>query len=127
MSDIIGPTFGDELLEAGLVQLPIAWNRDGAICGREGLTPEQNDSLDRVLASHDPMKPARRLVPKSVIVARLQAAGKLAAARAALDADLYARERWYAPDRPSIYADDPEALALLASIGADPAVILAPS
>jgi hypothetical protein len=68
----------------------------------------------------------RRMVRKSVIVERLHAAGKLAAAKAALDADLYARERWYAPDRPSIYADDAEALALLTSIGADPAVILAP-
>jgi hypothetical protein len=68
----------------------------------------------------------RRLVPKSLIVERLQAAGKLAAASTALNADLYKRERWYAPDRPAIYADDPEALALLNAIGADPAVILAP-
>src|SRR5688572_27183807 len=68
----------------------------------------------------------RRLVPKSVIVDRLNAAGKLGAARVALDANLYARERWYAPDRPAIYFDDPEALALLAAIGADAETILAP-
>jgi len=67
----------------------------------------------------------RRLVAKSVIIARLQAAGKLAAASAAINADLYVRERWYAPDRPAIYADDPEALALLTAIGADRRVILA--
>lgn len=73
----------------------------------------------------DPAPVSRRAVAKSLIVERLNAAGKLAAARAALDADLYARERWYAPDKPAIYADDPEALALLQAIGADPDVILA--
>jgi hypothetical protein len=65
-------------------------------------------------------------VRKSTIITRLQAAGKLAAARPAVDADLNARERWYAPDRPAIYADDAEALALLQAIGADPGIVLAP-
>lgn len=68
---------------------------------------------------------SRRLVSKSLIVERLNAAGLLAAAKAALDANLYARERWYAPDKPAIYADDAEALALLAAIGANPEIILA--
>ncbi|HKH34649.1 MAG TPA: hypothetical protein VKA80_10895, partial [Beijerinckiaceae bacterium] len=63
--------------------------------------------------------------PKRVIVDRLQAAGKLAAARTALDAqDLYTQERWNA--REAILANDPTAVALLAAIGADPAAILAP-
>lgn len=70
--------------------------------------------------------PPRRLAPKSTIVDRLHAAGKLAAAKAAIDSNLYVRERWYAPDKPAVYADDPETLGLLAAIGADPAVILAP-
>ena len=69
--------------------------------------------------------PARRAVPKSRIVERLHAAGLLAAARAALDADIYARERWYAPDRPALYFDDAEALALLGAIGADADAIMA--
>lgn len=93
----------------------------------------QGQTLEEFWAEHDAMiaaaaapEPVRRLVPKSLIVSRLQAAGRLAAARAALDADLYARERWYAPDKPAIYADDPEALALLSAIGADPEAILAP-
>jgi hypothetical protein len=65
----------------------------------------------------------RRVVRKSVIVERLQAAGLLEAARAALDAaDLYTRERWNARD--AIYADDPTAMALLQTIGADPEAIL---
>lgn len=72
-----------------------------------------------------PTPAPRRAVAKSLIVERLHAAGKLASARAALDADLYARERWYAPDKPAIYADDAEALALLQAVGADPDVILA--
>jgi hypothetical protein len=67
----------------------------------------------------------RVLVPKLKIVDRLQAAGKLEAARAALDsANLYTRERWNTRD--SIYADDESAIALLNAIGADPGTILAP-
>src|SRR6266849_6437830 len=65
----------------------------------------------------------RLLIAKSVIIDRLQAAGKLNAARKALDAaDLYTRERWNS--RSMIYADDPTAVALIKAIGADPAVIL---
>ena len=68
----------------------------------------------------------RVLVPKRIIIDRLQAAGKLDAARATLDAaDLYTRERWNTRD--AIYADDETAIALLNSIGADPAGILAPA
>lgn len=68
----------------------------------------------------------RRTVAKSLIIERLQAAGLLGAAKAALDSDLYARERWYAPDKPAIHADDAEALALLAAVGADSEAIMAP-
>ena len=80
---------------------------------RPGQTPAE--FLAELTAAADP--PARRLVPKSLIVARLNAAGLLAAAKGALDADLYARERWYAPDRPAVYADDPEALHWLLRAG----------
>lgn len=70
-------------------------------------------------------KPERRLVPKRVIIDRLHAAGLLDAARNALDsAPLYTRERWNARD--AIYADDPESIAFLRAVGADPDVILAP-
>ncbi|CDX49242.1 hypothetical protein MPL1032_10277 [Mesorhizobium plurifarium] len=65
------------------------------------------------------------LVPKRVIVDRLQAAGLLEAAKVAIDAaDLYTQERWNT--RMDIFANDPTALALLASIGGDPDVIFAP-
>lgn len=66
-----------------------------------------------------------RVVPRTVIIDRLFAAGKLDAARAALDvAPLYTQERWNA--RSAIRADDPDAVALLRAIGADPDVIMAP-
>lgn len=63
-------------------------------------------------------------VPRLLVVERLQAAGKLAAARSALDnAPLLAREKWNAAQ--VVMSDNPDALALLLAIGADPAVILA--
>jgi hypothetical protein len=73
----------------------------------------------------DPPSAERAALPKSLIVKRLNDGGLLAAAKAALDADLYARERWYAADRPVIYRDDPEALALIAAIGADVEMVMA--
>jgi hypothetical protein len=66
-----------------------------------------------------------RLVAKRLIIDRLQTAGKLAAARSALNAqDIYTQERWNV--RSEIYADDETARALLLAIGADPDAILAP-
>lgn len=72
-----------------------------------------------------PGEPARIRVRKSLIIDRLNATGKLQAANVALNADLYTRERWYAPDVPFVYADAPEAVELVKAIGADPAIILA--
>ena len=64
---------------------------------------------------HDPEN-IRILISKRMIIDRLQAAGKLGAARAALDAaELYTRERWNT--REAIYADDESAIALLIAIG----------
>lgn len=66
----------------------------------------------------------RREVSKLLIVDRLIAASKAEAAMAALGSDAVAKLRWDAAT--AIYADDPAVLGLLAAIGADPAVILAP-
>ena len=64
-------------------------------------------------------------VSRYVVVQRLDAAGLLADAHTALEAaSLSVRMRWEAATE--IAVDDPDAHALLASIGADPAVILAP-
>ena len=78
------------------------------------------DEIAAVLA------PPRRLVMKSQIIDRLNGAGFLAAASAALNADLFTRERWYASDKPGVYADDPAIIAFLSALGADPGTILAP-
>jgi hypothetical protein len=58
MTDVLGPTFGDEVIAAGLGGLPFSWGPDGDIQGRERLTPEQNSTLDGVVAAHDPTKTA---------------------------------------------------------------------
>ena len=71
---------------------------------------------------HD--EPERRLVPKSLIIARLTDA-QLDAALALMTTRQ--KERWRAPDHPAVYADDPEAVALLTAVGADPALVLGAS
>jgi hypothetical protein len=58
MTDVFGPTFGDEVIAAGLGGLPFAWGTDGDITGRENLSAEQNATLDDVVAAHDPSKTA---------------------------------------------------------------------
>lgn len=71
--------------------------------------------------------PPYHRVAKSTIIYRLTDE-QLAAATAAFNepANLRLRERWYAPDQPAINANDPESIAFVQAIGADPAVILAP-
>lgn len=103
---------------------------DGVIIGayanlQPGLAEElvASDTPELVAFLNPP--PPTRTVLKSVIISRLIDAGKIEAARAALDQDAAAYARWWAPDRPAINYDDPDALALLQAIGADPQVILA--
>lgn len=90
----------------------------------EGFAEEELAADDtELIAFLNPSAPPR-LVLKRVIVDRLYAAGKLEAARAALDAQpLYTRERWNSRD--SVYATDPDTIALLKAIGADADAILA--
>jgi hypothetical protein len=88
--------------------------------------PPTEQQIADALSAIDSAPLSRRLVAKSLVISRLIEAGKIEAARAALEANTSAYARWWAPDRPAIYADDPEAIALLQSIGADPAAILAP-
>ena len=68
----------------------------------------------------------KRMVLKSVVISRLIEAGKIGAAKAALDANPAAFARWFASDHPAVNHDDPDAIALLKAIGADPDAILAP-
>ena len=82
--------------------------------------------LDQVLAPYGLLGPtARRKVLKSVVQARLIAAGKMDAAYAALTSNPVYFARWFAPDRPEVYADDPDALALLQAIKADAKTVMA--
>jgi hypothetical protein len=52
---LYGPTFGNELNDAGIGNLPIAWT-PYELTGRENLNPQQNTQLDAVIAAHDPTK-----------------------------------------------------------------------
>ncbi len=67
----------------------------------------------------------RPMVRKSIVQQRLIEAGKMNAVYAALTSNAAYFARWFAPDRPAVYCDDPDALILLAAIGADPSTILA--
>lgn len=71
--------------------------------------------------------PPYHRVAKSTIIARLTDQ-QVAAAAAAFGRpeNLRLRERWYAPDQPAINANDPESVAFVQAIGADPAIVLAP-
>mgnify|MGYP000373699522 CR=1 FL=1 len=64
----------------------------------------------------------RRRVPKSTIIARLTDE-ELDAALALMTTRQ--KERWRAPDHPAVDVDDPELLAVLAAVGADPEAVLA--
>lgn len=71
--------------------------------------------------------PPYHRVSKSTIIARLTDQQLAAAAQAfGMPGNLRLRERWYATDQPAINANDPESVALVQAIGADPAIVLAP-
>jgi hypothetical protein len=54
MTKPLGPTFGDEVITAGLGGLPFTWGAtDDDINGRENLSAAQNTTLDEVVAAHD--------------------------------------------------------------------------
>tara|TARA_R110000868_G_scaffold13553_8_gene63052 strand:- start:629 stop:982 length:354 start_codon:yes stop_codon:yes gene_type:complete len=64
----------------------------------------------------------RRLVPKSTILSRLTDQQLDAALRLM---SVRQKERWRVPDKPSVYFDDPEIIAVLKAIGADPDMVMA--
>lgn len=84
--------------------------------------------LDDVLAVHGMSGPtARPKRRKSTIQLRLIAAGKMEEAFALLTLNPVLFARWFSPDPEHyyVYADDPEALALLQAIKADAKTIMA--
>ena len=54
---VFGPSFGEEVIAAGLGGLNFSWGSDGDIQGRDKLSSEQNATLDEVIANHDPATP----------------------------------------------------------------------
>jgi len=71
MAKDLGPTFGDEVIAAGLGGLPISWGEtDDTITGRENLTTAQNTTLDSVVVAHDPTKKYKNVIPTTDWVAR---------------------------------------------------------
>lgn len=55
---VIGMTFGDEVIAAGLAGLKISWLVGGPVeaVTSEDFTGEQQATLDQVIADHDPTK-----------------------------------------------------------------------
>jgi hypothetical protein len=53
----LGPTFGNEVIAAGLGGLQFVWGETvDYFVGRDNLTEEQNTTLDGVIEAHDPSK-----------------------------------------------------------------------
>lgn len=78
------------------------------------------------IATADPEPETRRLVDRRTIIERLDKADLLDLAEAALlSAPAITRWKWNTAGE-GVYADDPETLAFLKAIGADPESILAP-
>lgn len=70
----IGPSFGAEVIAAGLGGLPFSWGEDGDIQGREGLTEAENDRLSLVIKMHDPALPGPHVLSKLTVLERMTAA-----------------------------------------------------
>src|SRR6516162_6671391 len=51
----IGPTFGNELYNAGLLGLNFSWGSDGTIIYGPGITQDQRNAINAVYAAHDPV------------------------------------------------------------------------
>lgn len=67
----------------------------------------------------------RRRVSKDLVEQRLAAVGKLDACMAIIMGNAAYFSRWYARAFPFVYADDPNTIAVLDQVGADPVSILA--
>lgn len=90
-------------------------------------TPELIAAWLAIRAAESTEVPAvvRRMVPKSLVQSRLIAAGLMDDAHAALMASPVLFARWFAPDQPNVYADDPDAVAFLVALGADVEAVMA--
>lgn len=113
--------FITENFEAGGIAHPGNWSflYSEEDLNRYGITyVDEEDPIPAVVS--EPV----RTVSTYTMVKRLEEAGKLEEANAALEANLSAKARFYTIG--SIKIDDPETLAMLTYIQADPEVIMAP-
>ncbi|BCM19259.1 hypothetical protein [Mesorhizobium sp. J8] len=88
------------------------------------MTGEVTVNPDWVMENAGP--PYRPTVLKSTVQARIITAGKMDEAYAMLTANPVYFARWFAPDHPVVYCDDPDAVGLVDALNLDPAEILAP-
>ena len=86
------------------------------------LTAEERRTIENEWAEQEAKPKRPRLIGKSVILSRLSDA-QIEQALSIMS--VAQRERWRAPDQPAIRADNPELLAILQVVGADPAIVLA--
>ncbi|MCX5569589.1 hypothetical protein [Kaistia nematophila] len=114
---------GDGYRIAGIVPAEIPAGKQLVSGGIDGI-----ELIDGVPTwkMEDAPPPPRRMIRKSLVKQRLIDLGLMDAAYAALTSQPVAFARWFDMDYPEVYADDPDALALLDSIGADPEVVMAP-
>lgn len=83
------------------------------------------DELAEAFPGYSPVV-ERSKVRKSVVMQRLIDLNKMDQAYGMLAAQPTYFARWFAPDHPEVFADDPDATAFVTALGLDPAVILAP-
>lgn len=123
----IGGWLAEELAEFGLVRAVPFTVPDGKITTGSPRYEEDGGTVRQVFDVKDaPLPPAeRRMVRKSTVQARLIASGLMEIAYAVLTSNPIAFARWFAPDQPSVYADDPDALTFLAAVGADVETVMA--
>jgi len=69
MAATFGPTFGDEVVAAGLGGAPISWT-ESEIFGREKLTSQQNTTLTGVMTTHDPTKQRKSICTADEFISR---------------------------------------------------------
>lgn len=96
-----------------------AWISSGGDIAR--FTVDDIDELKEVWRFNN--IPPYHKVRKSTVLSRLGSEKSEQAFALATD---FQRLRWNAPDQPAVNADDPDVLALLSAVGADPSVVLAP-
>ena len=62
----IGPSFPDELANAGLIGKPFSWRPDGSVIFGEGMSEGERAAVLSLVDAHVPSAPASPVVPESV-------------------------------------------------------------